>query len=887
MRQVPKNVVDAIMKDEVINYHIKLTNITLASGETIDDIMTTDIMYEGFAFEDAIGSDDVFDAVGSAVINSITCPIYNVDERYSNYDLEGATCLVYISQAVAYIFIGKFIISSATYSDEIITLTLLDGMSKLDVPYKDYNTTFPKSLYTILNDVYRITGVNFSSSNLTTEEYAFLTTVKVYSSLESDSTTCRDVVGWIAGTLGKFAKMREQTSSHILIFKGFGDSMIDRSLLPGYDFLVVDANNEAHADPKLVVTDSNTQETTNIEGAQTVAEYPVINNCYTQKTAVTDTTITGVKIIVDDLEQSSAQEFLYGSNEYCVTIKGNKIITANTAQAFAYNIGTKLIGLTFRKCEITHVDNMLLQAGDFAYAVDGKGNFHKILITRTVISSASAQLTVCGCEEIEANGKTVSSSSDRLYSDAKEKISGLRTDVDELNNQVDKMQYFWHDESGQHAGSHITQVKRSEFVQDPENAKFNLYLTNTATKFRNGLTELSSFSNKSIDIGKDGNTKLHIDASKQTITAPDNNYVYYLRSSVNSDGTTTIATVYDGHGPYQGTITSSFSSISARAEDGDEIVAITRVCSTDDSINYDFTVDYVNKSVTYTIPDAIDSYKIVHKDLHNDVIVRIGSTPDIVEGQTYSVGAESVTIGGDNSIPINNGIAIGHYLTCSAGYSCVVVGQHNLDVRDYVFYVGNGTPEEKKNAFAVTSGFNDLQIYTNTGDAISNIDGALTNQIDKLNATNYYFANNNMLRVKPILLDLLRNQSNRIIDYRHSSRTGTDYEMYLTLTVYENGKIESSMRVETLGNFSSQLGPFYTANIAGFSYSGLILPGATYEMVEAPIVTVSARSSAQYLLAMTQDTNNPYVYAPLIRLLSPAGGERTVIIDYHIESRWK
>ena len=886
MRQASKTVVDAIMRDEVINYHIKLTNITLASGETIDDIMTADIMYEGFTFEDAIGSDEVFDAVGSAVINSITCPIYNVDERYSNYDLEGATCLVYIGQAITYILIGKFIISSATYSDEIITLTLLDGMSKLDVPYKDYTTTFPKSLHTILYDVYRITGVNFSSSNLTTEEYTFLTTVTVHSSLESDSTTCRDVVGWIAGTLGKFAKMREQTSSHILIFKGFGDSMIDRSLLPGYDFLVVDANNSEHVDPQLVVTDSDTQEITIIESAQTVAEYPVIYNCYTQKTAVTDITITGVKIIVDDLENSSAQEFLYGSNEYCVTIKGNKIITANTAQSFAYNIGTKLIGLTFRKCEITHVDNMLLQAGDFAYAVDGKGNFHKILITRTVISSTSPQLTVCGCEELEANGKTVSSSSDRLYSDAKEKISGLRTDVDELNSQVDKMQYFWHDESGQHAGSHITQVKRSEFVQDPENAKFNLYLTNTEVKFRDGLTELSSFSNKSIDIGKDGNTKLHIDANKQTITAPDNNYVYYIESSIDSDGTTSIATVFT-HGPYQGTITTRFSSLSARPEDGDEIVTITRVCSADDSINYDFTADYVNKSVTYTIPDAIDRYKIVHKDLHNDVVVRIGSTPDIVAGQTYQVGAESITIGGDNSIPINNGIAIGHYLTYSAGYSCVVVGQHNLDNGSYAFCVGNGTPEEKKNAFVVTSGYNDLRIYTAVGDAEGTIDRGLANIAEKLNNSDYYFANGNMLKLKPILLDLLRNQANRIIDYRYSSRTGTDYEMYLTLTVYENGKIESSMRVEMDVDFSSQLGPFYTVDIAGFAYSGRIIPGGIYEMVETPIVTVSARSTTAYVLAMTQDTNNPYNFAPLIRLLSPNRGDQTVIIDYHIESRWK
>ena len=884
MRQVPKNVVDAIMKDEVINYHIKLTNITLASGETIDDIMTTDIMYEGFAFEDAIGSDDVFDAVGSAVINSITCPIYNVDERYSNYDLEGATCLVYISQAVAYILIGKFIISSATYSDEIITLTLLDGMSKLDVPYKDYNTTFPKSLYTILNDVYRITGVNFSSSNLTTEEYAFLTTVKVYSSLESDSTTCRDVVGWIAGTLGKFAKMREQTSSHILIFKGFGDSMIDRSLLPGYDFLVVDANNEAHADPMLVVTDSDTQETTIIEGAQTVAEYPVINNCYTQKTAVTDTTITGVKIIVDDLEQSSAQEFLYGSNEYCVTIKGNKIITANTAQAFAYNIGTKLIGLTFRKCEITHVDNMLLQAGDFAYAVDGKGNFHKILITRTVISSASAQLTVCGCEEIEANGKTVSSSSDRLYSDAKEKISGLRTDVDELNSQVDKMQYFWHDESGQHAGSHITQVKRSEFVQDPENAKFNLYLTNTAVKFRDGLNELSSFSNKSIDIGKDGNTKLHIDASTQTITAPDNSYVYYLSSSVNSDGTSTVNAVYE-EGPYSGTITRSFSRISIF---GYEVAAITKASNLDATINYNFTVDYTAKIVTVTIPEPTDGFEITYKCIHNNVEFRLGTSPDVSENS--SQGTESIAIGSDNSIPINNGIVIGRNLICTHVYT-IVVGKHNLDNGRYAFCVGNGTEDERKNAFVVTSGYNDLQIYTNTGDAITNIDGALTNQINELNKTNFYFANNNMLRVKPILLDLLRNQSNRIIDYRHSNRSGTDYEMYLTLTVYENGKIESSIRYETTKEFSAssiQVGPFYARGLGSYAYPQSILPGGTYAMIEEPIVTVSAmgRDNA-YMFAMLNAADSPLHYTPTVHVMCPTAGTHDIIVNYHIESRWK
>lgn len=887
MRQVSKNVVDAIMKDEVINYHIKLTNITLASGETIDDIMTADIMYEGFSFEDAIGSDDVFDAVGSTVINSITCPIRNADEKYSNYDLEGATCLVHIMQAVSYILIGKFIINSATYSDEIVTLTLLDGMSKLDVPYRDYYTTFPKSLYTILNDVYRITGVHFSSSNLTTEEYTFLTQTKIYSSLVSDSTTCRDVVGWIAQTLGKFAKMREQTSSHILILKSFGESTLDRSLLPGYDFLVVDANDEAHTDPMLVVTDSETQESSVIENVQTVAEYPVINNCYTQKTAVTDVRITGVKIIVDDLENSSAQEFLYGSDDYCVTIKGNKIITANTAQAFAYSIGTRLIGTTFRKCEITHVDNMLLQAGDFAYAVDGKGNYHKILITRTVISSTSPQLTVCGCEEIEANGKIISSNSDRRYDYTKERINDLQNSVGEINNQIDKMQYFWHDESGQHAGSHITQVKRSEFVQDPENAKFNLYLTNTATKFRDGLTELSSFSNKSIDIGKDGNTKLHIDASKQTITAPDNSYVYYLSSSVNNDGTSTTSLLIYANETIPGTITRTFNSISIY---GYEVVDIISVTNDDGTKNYDFTVDYTAKTVTYTIPDAVEAYKITYKKLHNDIIMRLGVSSDTTDGK---YGSESITIGADNSVHTNNGIVIGHHLNCSHSHQ-IVVGKYNLNndsTRGRIFCVGDGTENERKNAFEVTSGFNDLQIYTNIGDAEGTIDRSLVNIAESLNNSNYYFAKNNMLRVKPILLDLLRNQPNRIVDYRHSRRSTADYEMYLTLTVYENGKIESSIRYEATREFSEssiQVGPFYARGLGNYAYPSSILPGGTYAMVEEPIVTVSAMGRDNvYMFAMLNAADSPLSYTPAVHVMCPTAGTHDIIVNYHIESRWK
>lgn len=54
-------------------------------------------------------------------------------------------------------------------------------------------------------------------------------------------------------------------------------------------------------------------------------------------------------------------------------------------------------------------------------------------------------------------------------------------------------QYFWHTESGQDSGVHITEIPKEDFVKDPAHGGGNLLARSNGVALRDGLTELASF----------------------------------------------------------------------------------------------------------------------------------------------------------------------------------------------------------------------------------------------------------------------------------------------------------------------------------------------------------------------------------------------------------
>lgn len=192
---------------------INSANITLANGIVLDEITNTSIMSSGLSIEDAVGSDEAFDALGSTVINSATLTLYNKDEIYSNYDFDNAKVVLYTALEVDTVINGEpttviekikkgtFTVDNATFGDSTITLTMLDNMEQFDRPYSLSNLSYPASLGAIVRNACSICDVTLATNSLQFPHCNFT----VQNRPDEDSTTFREVIGWCATIAGCFA----------------------------------------------------------------------------------------------------------------------------------------------------------------------------------------------------------------------------------------------------------------------------------------------------------------------------------------------------------------------------------------------------------------------------------------------------------------------------------------------------------------------------------------------------------------------------------------------------------------------------------------------------------------------------------------------------------
>lgn len=70
-----------------------------------------------------------------------------------------------------------------------------------------------------------------------------------------------------------------------------------------------------------------------------------------------------------------------------------------------------------------------------------------------------------------------------------------------LNDKVDNVnQYFWYEETGTHAGAHITEVPQDDFKTNPQGG--NLLAKSNGLAVRDGMTELATFGANGVIIGQ-------------------------------------------------------------------------------------------------------------------------------------------------------------------------------------------------------------------------------------------------------------------------------------------------------------------------------------------------------------------------------------------------
>lgn len=329
-------------KQNIINnrkFKVK-ADVSMLDGETFT-LTENDIVVRGLRIEDSTSEKNRFN-VGSAIINTLTLIINNINENFNEKDFIGAEIRpkigLYINDKIEYVEKGVFTVIESTEIESSIHLSCLDHMHKLEKPFKKVSMIFPTNIRTILNSISNYCGVVLNTQKFDNDTF-------IIQKRPEDDISCRQVVAYLAQITGNYAR-----------FDNLG-------------FLKLDWYNST--------------------------KNHLISHISKQKINTEDVEITGIDF------KTSDNSVLFGEEGYTVKIENNPF--AQNINEIGQFLASKLVGLTFRPLQLSILSDPTIEAGDMATVVDKKGEVYTSLITNTSYSFGQAQTLDCDAESVARN----------------------------------------------------------------------------------------------------------------------------------------------------------------------------------------------------------------------------------------------------------------------------------------------------------------------------------------------------------------------------------------------------------------------------------------------------------------------------------------------------
>ena len=422
------------------NYKLYI-DMVLSDGTNLS-LTNSDIWQGSFTIDDAVSSDDSFD-IGSAIVNQFSFTLNNIYDNFSEYDFYGASVVAHVglitddtdleNPVIEKLRKGVFEVDEAKYNGATISLTCLDNMRLFDRAYSESTLSYPATLQKIVLDACDVCGVTLLNSDFQNNTF----TVKNKPS--DEATTFREVISWAAQIAGCFARCDGYGR---LELKWYAQALLDRGGLDGGVF--DDATPYASGD----TADGgsfNPWDAGYVYDAGTFAEmnYHHLYESTSSEVSTDDVVITGVRVAEKVENEESGDGITYydvGTAGYVVSIEDNSLISSGIGKKVAEYLGSKLIGMRFRKANISHLSDPTIEAGDIAFFTDRKQNTYPILVSRTVFSTGNFQNTVSSAETPQKNSDTRYSTQTKNYvenrKNTKEQISNYDKAVQMLTSLI-------------------------------------------------------------------------------------------------------------------------------------------------------------------------------------------------------------------------------------------------------------------------------------------------------------------------------------------------------------------------------------------------------------------------------------------------------------------
>lgn len=476
-------------------------HVDFADGRSIE-LDDRNIMQGYPSIEDAVSESDRFQ-VGAAIINELRLQLNNFEGAFNQYNFKGAVITPWVGlttavhwrdgEIVEKLHKGVFTVYESPTVGSVVSITADDNMAKFDVPYSKSTLTYPATLGQIAIDVCSACGVALATTVFPNSTYT------VAKRPSDSSTTCREILSYVAQLAGCFARCNSTGAVEIRWYQ----------------------------EPATIFDVGHQKSSISVDAA--------------------DTVITGVQIEGNDSDRTI---YKAGEDGFVVRIKDNPL-AQDGLQSLVNALGTKFTGFAFRAYSVSSPSNPAIEAGDVVDMTDKQGNKHRTLVSSLSYEHGETEEFNADAETPEENQSERFSAADKAQDtadQAQEGVEEAKTEITQLNGQIvlkaDK-------------GSLVAEINISPETIKISADKLELSGLVTITSLKNGTTTIDGSCIKTgkisadrIDteelsagklIGEDyPDTYVRIGSNPQTSSSPG--------MSIISDGDTILGFYADGSG---------------------------------------------------------------------------------------------------------------------------------------------------------------------------------------------------------------------------------------------------------------------------------------------------------------------------------------------------
>ena len=351
-----------LMHNQVV-FHLKDGTNLLIPYEDINNASYNSATNSGSDFE-----------VGAAVIGQLALSIWDLEEDleekperelYRTYDFVGTTLTSYVgveldSGEIEWVQKGVFNVSTPKDEDEILSFTCLDNMSKFDKTIENIKLYYPATFTEFVRAACEDCGVVWSEDSKHLKGYAH----KMTKDMLSSSSTYRDILSKIAEIEGFYVRCNN-----------LGELV--------FDWYNIKNEDEGTPDVELEIIGNKDVDLKDIE-------ITGIRAFYTHKNAD-----GSEEQVIAYYPEENYEGFIYNLD--------NQFLTEENVFDILEEVGTALIGTRIRPMSFDAINNPLIEPGDTAHVIDGKGRKFFCYLSNITFNTQEDSTYSCDCESEEEN----------------------------------------------------------------------------------------------------------------------------------------------------------------------------------------------------------------------------------------------------------------------------------------------------------------------------------------------------------------------------------------------------------------------------------------------------------------------------------------------------